>query len=167
MFWDRTLDADTTFNAWVLQRTYQEFIVGFINRRNLEVPDAFVPPAKAFAVADEAYLPYMVNPMGIFGIKPRWRWFGDVRDNLFEVYNLDDRCFSVRGYECALRIYKKLWVIEREFPKFAAVKTHDVLALEATPILFANPKIAKAVAQLCHPNPGHEAECMHWIPITT
>lgn len=123
MFSDQMLDADEAIDALRLELTHPGFFDGFVDRRNLEVPDTFVPSAKAFAVAHEGYLPWMVNPMGIFGIKPRWHWFGGVRGNLFEVYNLDHRWFSIRGYACALRIYKKLWVIEREFPKYGLKRT--------------------------------------------
>ncbi|MGO9681357.1 MAG: hypothetical protein ACLPTZ_01875 [Beijerinckiaceae bacterium] len=164
---DPMLDENQVMDARILRLTHPGCVDGFIARRSVEVPDTFVPSATGFASAHEGYLPYLANAAGIFGIKPRWRWFGGVRKNLFETYSLDCRWFSVRGYACALPIYKRLWAIEREFTMFGEIKTHDVLALEATPLLFADPKIAKAVAQLCHPSPRKEAECLRWIPITT
>ncbi len=167
MISDQMLDADAAMDASILNLKYPGIHDGFVDRRNVEVPGTFVPSAKAFAVSDHGYLLYMAHPMGIFGIKPRWGWCGSVRQKLFEVYRPYRLWFSVRGYAFALPAYKTLWAIEREFPKFGAIETHDVLAVEATPILFTSPKIAKAAAQLCHPNPGHEAECLRWIPITT
>ncbi len=58
----------------------------------------------------------------------------------------------------------------RDLPEPITASKSDWLAgttwIGFTP-MFADPKIAKAVAQLCHPSPRKEAECLRWIPITT
>lgn len=168
---DRAFDAEMfALDARIFRLLHGALVEDFIHRNNVGVPNTFVPSATGFAVTEcicLLRLLYLAHPKGMYGHSPRWRWIGGERKHLYWTYTFDDHSYSLRGYGCTSDGYEQLWAIEKEREGFGESKVHNVLALDSTPILLTDPKIAKLVAQLCHPNPPEEANSPRWIPITT
>ena len=139
--------------------------VRFIDRReasNAGIPATFMPSATRFAVVGGSYrFCYLAHPMGYYGATRKSSWVGGKRERLFETltFNSDGYALVVREYGDR-RAYGELWSVQRD-----GAGVLEVLALDADPIFWTIPKIAKAMAKLCHPNPRHEARCLHWIPM--
>jgi hypothetical protein len=68
---------------------------------------------------------------------------------------------SLRGYRYRLTHYTHLWAISRRPLGSAA---GDVLAVDSTPILFTDPKMAKHLAPACHPCPREDTTGVRWVP---
>ena len=164
MFSEQMLNEDGNVLKIILMMR-EDVVKDVIDRSHVKVPNTFVPSATQFAIANDAGLLYSAHPMGMYGISPRWGWCGGARKHLFEMYRSDLGWFSVRGYGCTLAGYKEFWAIEHA--PFGKSIVQDVLALDSTPIFLTCPKIAKLIAQFCHPSPGQVAESLRWIPITT
>ena len=105
-------------------------------------------------------LSYLAHPVGIYGATRKSSWVGGKRERLFETltFNSDGYVLVVRQYGDR-RAYGELWSVQRD-----GAGVLEVLALDADPIFWTYPRVAKAMAKLCHPNPRHEARCLHWIP---
>jgi hypothetical protein len=162
MVFDQTLDVGIALDDF--PRLHQGLVDHVIDRSNVTIPGTFASSATQFSIADDAGILYLAHPMGMYGISPRWHWFGGARKNLFETYDFHDHhWFSLRGCGCTLPGYKKLWAIGRQPSRKSNIQ--DVLTLHSKPIFFTYLPIAKVVAQLCHPNPREEAKCLRWVPI--
>ena len=152
--------------------------VRFIDRReasNAGILATFMPSATRFAVVGGSNrFCYLAHPMGYYGATRKSSWVGGKPERLFETLSFNADCYmlAVREYGDR-RAYGELWSVQRShvIEQVATggasqrVRVHEVLALDADPIFWTIPKIAKAMAKLCHPNPRPEARCLHWIPL--
>ena len=155
-------------NGTALASLYEQVAVTpdpilFIDRRdasNAGIPATFMPSATRFAVTGGNGLSYLAHPVGIYGATRKSSWVGGKRERLFETltFNSDGYVLVVRQYGDR-RAYGELWSVQRD-----GAGVLEVLALDADPIFWTYPRVAKAMAKLCHPNPRHEARCLHWIP---
>jgi hypothetical protein len=130
-----------------------------IERTKTEIPDSFVPSARAIAAIHNK-LVSLAYPMATFGSNPPYRWVGSVRQGEFVMIGRDRDFLYVRRYG-------KLWSIEREL--IHEKLHHEVLAFAfgPTPIFHRRHQAAMVLAQHCHPKPRKEAQCACWIPIAT
>ena len=167
-------------NGTALASLYEQVAVTpdqirFIDRcdaSNAGIPATFMPLATRFAVTEGSGLSYLAHPVGIYGATRKSSWDGGKRERLFETLSFNADCYTLAVREYGdRRAYGELWSVQRShvIEQVATggasqrVRVHDVLALDTDPIFWTHVRVAKAMAKLCHPNPRHEARCLHWI----
>jgi hypothetical protein len=131
------------------------------------VPDTFMPFEPYFAVTDGIDLLSSMNRMLWHDLlKKPWIWGGRVYDGHLKGMHLHDRQLNFLAID-AYRVPGKrgyLCSVQRQLLGKEAVR--EILALPSKPLLFSHLKAAKAIAQLCHPEPPPAAEdCLEWIPL--
>jgi hypothetical protein len=150
------MTCDRVFDEGLFRLLYDGLFKDFVDRRNSEIPDTFVPSAKGVAVGHDLLLS-LVNPLATYGKHKPYRWVGRAREGMFRMFAGD--------YLLEVRRYGKLWGIER---KLLFENIHEVLAFDfgPTPIVHRKQQPAMALAKYCSPKPREEAQwCLSWVPI--
>jgi len=148
------MTSDHALDENKLRLTHDDLVEEFIDRRNAEIPETFVPSANGIALVDCKVLWLAYRPGSRLSVG---QWVGRAREGLFMKFS-DNHFLSVRRYG-------KLWSIERL--KMGTI-TDEVLAFAfgPTPILLDDHKLARMLARQCHPSLREEARCVCWIPMT-
>jgi hypothetical protein len=159
------MTSDSVVDERLFRMLHHELIDEFIDRKQVQLPDTFLPSAEYVAVGNFELL-WLADPLAARDSARRSRiWANSGRDGSLQTL-LQSWFIWVHPLVTGSR---KVWFIERQ--RFMEPKTDRevlVFAQGPTPIVFGDSRQAMALAKYCHPNPGEEAaRYIRWVPMAS